>query len=108
MKTNIGGSGWEPRRTRRCCRASKAEHRIQRWSALALALLLATFASARAERINHEGRILGPAPVVTTSILFNTLQGDAITSAMQIFPVTNAWNENISQRPLLANSAAMI
>jgi hypothetical protein len=45
---------------------------------------------------------------VTTSILFNTAQADSIVSAMQVFPVTNPWNENISQRPLLANSAAMI
>lgn len=61
-----------------------------------------------AERINHEGRILGPPPVVTNSILFNTPQADAIVSAMQIFPTTNAWNEDISRRPLLTNSDAMI
>jgi hypothetical protein len=61
-----------------------------------------------AERINQEGRILGPAPVVTTPTLFNTAQADAIVSAMQIMPLTNPWNENISRRPLLANSAAMI
>ncbi len=45
---------------------------------------------------------------MTTPILFNTAQADAIISAMQIFPVTNPWNEDISRRPLLANSAAMI
>jgi hypothetical protein len=67
-----------------------------------------TFASAHAERINQEGRILGPAPVVTTPTLFNTPGGDAIVAAMQIFPVTSAWNEDISQRPLLSNSAQMI
>src|SRR5205823_8859941 len=47
-------------------------------------------------------------PVVTTPTLFNTPQADAIISAMQIFPVTNPWNEDISRRPLLANSATMI
>src|SRR6202171_2797875 len=62
----------------------------------------------RAERINQEGRILGPAPTVTTPTLFNTSQADAIVAAMQIFPVTNAWNEDISRRPLLSNSDAMI
>ena len=31
-----------------------------------------------------------------------------IVAAMQIMPVTSAWNEDISGRPLLANSAAMI
>jgi hypothetical protein len=67
-----------------------------------------TFAAASAERVNQEGRILGPAPTVTTPTLFNTPQADAIVSAMQIFPVTNPWNEDISRRPLLSNSAAMI
>ncbi|HEX8280632.1 MAG TPA: hypothetical protein VF551_04595, partial [Chthoniobacterales bacterium] len=61
-----------------------------------------------AERINHEGRILGPAPVVTTPTLFNTPAADAIVAAMQIMPVDSAWNEDISARPTLANSAAMI
>jgi hypothetical protein len=61
-----------------------------------------------AERINQEGRILGPPPVVTNAVLFNTAQADAIVSAMQIFPVTNAWNEDISHRPVLPNSDAMI
>ena len=61
-----------------------------------------------AERINHEGRILGAVPVVTNAILFNTPAGDAIVSALQILPRDNAWNEDISRRPLLANSDAMI
>src|SRR3989440_9967275 len=65
-------------------------------------------AAAQSERINQEGRILGPAPVVTAATLFNTPQADAVVSAMQIFPVTNPWNEDISRRPLLSNSAAMI
>src|SRR3954464_7642097 len=76
---------------------------------IAVCLLLGAIASqARAERINQEGRILGPAPVVTASTLFNTPQADAIVSAMQIMPVTNPWNEDISRRPVLTNSAAMI
>jgi hypothetical protein len=61
-----------------------------------------------AERINHEGRILGNVPAVTNSLLFNTPQADAVISALQIFPPNNAWNEDISRRPLLSNSAAMI
>ena len=63
---------------------------------------------AQAERINHEGRILGPAPVVTAPTLFNTPSADAIISAMQILPRDNPWNEDISRRPVLANSDAMI
>ena len=78
-----------------------------RLPAAVLSLLLFPLSLA-AERINQEGRILGPAPVVTNAVLFNTAQADAILSAMQIFPVTNAWNEDISRRPLLPNSDAMI
>jgi K319-like protein len=63
---------------------------------------------AQAQRINHEGRILGPAPVVTTPTLFNTPAADAIVSAMQIMPRDNPWNEDIARRPVLSNSDAMI
>lgn len=73
-----------------------------------VALFLLAASSTRAERINQEGRILGPIPAVTNAILFNTNDADAVVSNMQIFPVTNPWNEDISRRPLLANSDAMI
>ncbi len=71
------------------------------------ALLLAPLAFA-AERINHEGRILGPVPAVTTPILFNATAADAILSAMQIMPRNNPFNEDVSRLPLLSNSDAMI
>ncbi len=45
--------------------------------ALALALVTTSAFTAHAQRINHEGRILGPAPSVTTPILFNTPAADA-------------------------------
>ena len=73
-----------------------------------LAILFLSACVAFAERINHEGRILGPPPVVTEAVLFNTTNADAILAAMQICPVTSAWNENISTRPVLTNSDAMI
>jgi hypothetical protein len=60
------------------------------------------------ERINQEGRILGPLPTVTSPILFNTTNADDVVSAMQVFPVTNPWNECISNRPVLVNSDAMM
>ena len=75
---------------------------------MAIGILLFATRDGGAERINQEGRILGPAPVVSTPTLFNTAAADAIVSAMQILPVTNPWNEDISQRPHLANSDAMI
>src|SRR5688572_20333079 len=78
-----------------------------KWLAFAMGLWQGTPCLA-AERINHEGRILGPAPTVTNAVLFNTPAADAIVSALQIFPRDNAWNEAISSRPVLANSDAMI
>jgi hypothetical protein len=63
---------------------------------------------AHGERINHEGRILGLVPVVTTPTLFNTPAADAIVSAMQIMPRDNPWNEDISRRPVQADSDAII
>lgn len=74
-------------------------------------LLLAGWLSvltASAERINQEGRILGAVPVVTNAVLFNTSNADVVVSALQIFPVTNPWNECISNRPALVNSDAML
>src|SRR6185503_138807 len=60
------------------------------------------------EQINHAGRILSPMPVVTNAVLFNTPEADAVIAALQIFPRDNAWNEDISRRPRLTNSDAMI
>ncbi|MBA4388369.1 MAG: hypothetical protein C0404_10335 [Verrucomicrobia bacterium] len=60
------------------------------------------------DRINHEGRILGTTPAVTNAILFNTAAADAVISTLQIQPADSPWNEDISGRPLLANSAAMM
>ena len=76
--------------------------------ALGLLVLLGFPPLAAAERINQEGRILGPLPAVTNAILFDTNNADAVVSAMQIFPVTNPWNECISNRPVLPNSDAML
>jgi hypothetical protein len=73
----------------------------------ALALVLCAVVTG-AERINQEGRILGPLNVPTTPLLFNTPEADAVVASMQIFPRDNPWNEDISRRPTLPNSAAMI
>lgn len=45
---------------------------------------------------------------MTNAVLFHTPEADAIASALQIFPRDNPWNEDISRRPLLTNSGAMI
>ncbi|MEO5713474.1 MAG: hypothetical protein ABIT37_08285 [Luteolibacter sp.] len=73
-----------------------------------LAVLFLVPLAAMAERINHEGRILGNLQEVTGPLLFNTPEADAVVAAMQIMPRDNAWNEDVSQRPLLANSDTMV
>jgi hypothetical protein len=75
---------------------------------LVLAVVALAFHTTAGERINQEGRILGPQAQVTAPTLFNTAATDSILSSMQILPVTSAWNENVSKLPLLANSDAMI
>ena len=77
-------------------------------AAVILLLQALLVSSHAAERINHEGRILGTTPVLTNAILFNMPQSDAVMSTLQIFPRDNGWNEDISRRPVLANSAAML
>ena len=47
-------------------------------------------------------------PKIKQPVLFNTPEADEILEAMQIFPPDNPWNEDISQRPVAANSAKMI
>ena len=84
----------------------KDGRRLRLWMATALCICAPLVGFG--ERINHEGRILGPLPVITGPILFNTAEADAIVSAMQIYPADNAWNEDVSDYPLLPNSAAMI
>lgn len=73
-----------------------------------LTTLLLVPLTARAQRINHEGRILGEVPVVTQPLLFNTPEADAVVAALQIMPRDSAWNEDISARPRLSNSDQMI
>jgi hypothetical protein len=57
---------------------------------------------------NHAGRVLSAMPTIKSAIQFNTAEADAILSAMQIMPKNSAWNEDISARPVLTNSTAMI
>ena len=48
------------------------------------------------------------APRVDAPVLFDTPEADRILSAMQIFPPDNPWNEDISNRPVHPDSAAII
>jgi hypothetical protein len=73
-----------------------------------LAFLLLAATAPGAERINQNGRILGPALSISGPVLFNSTAADQVVASMQIFPVTNPWNEDVSRLPVLANSGAMI
>src|SRR6266849_2294378 len=110
MKTGEANAQRSTSNAQRPIQNRRAVERSRRISNATISLVLSfvVTAAAQSERINQEGRILGPAPVVTTPTLFNAPEADAIVAAMQIFPVTNAWNEDISRRPLLSNSDAMI
>ncbi|MEQ1821666.1 MAG: hypothetical protein ABL949_04085 [Fimbriimonadaceae bacterium] len=70
--------------------------------------LLACVSFASAERINHAGRILGATPTLTAPVQFNTASSDSVLGTLQIFPRDNPWNEDVSRRPRLSNSDAMI
>jgi hypothetical protein len=45
---------------------------------------------------------------LTIPVLFDTSEADSILSAMQILPLDNPWNEDISNRPVHPNSPAII
>ena len=45
---------------------------------------------------------------ITQPIMFNTPEADQILSELQIFPPNNPWNEDISKRPIAANSRNLI
>jgi hypothetical protein len=77
-----------------------------RRSALLSLALLASLAGA--ERINHEGRILQNTPAISAPIQFNTALSDTVMGTLQIMPRDNPWNEDVSRRPRLSNSNAMI
>jgi hypothetical protein len=78
------------------------------WLVIAAAVLAALSQMDAAERINQEGRILGPLAVVTNSVLFDTTNADAVVSTMQIFPVTSSYNEDVFRLPLTTNSSAIM
>jgi len=50
----------------------------------------------------------GPLPRIDKPVLFNTPEADRILSHLQIFPPDNPWNEDISRRPVAANSARIV
>jgi hypothetical protein len=47
-------------------------------------------------------------PAFDKPLMFNTPEADAVLKHVQVFPADNPFNEDISKRPVAANSAAMI
>jgi hypothetical protein len=47
-------------------------------------------------------------PDFDAPVMFNTPAADKILTTMQVFPPDNPWNEDISRRPVAANSRQMI
>jgi len=47
-------------------------------------------------------------PKITTPVMFDTPEADAILVALQVFPPDNAWNQDVSSRPVHKNSARII
>ena len=76
--------------------------------AVVAAWALAGLGAGASGRVNHEGRTLPAMPKIEKPVLFNTPEADAVLAAMQVFPTDSPWNEDISARPVLANSAKMI
>ncbi|HYF49374.1 MAG TPA: hypothetical protein VEJ63_08210 [Planctomycetota bacterium] len=57
---------------------------------------------------NHEGRKLPALPMIDAPVMYNTTKADEITSALQIFPQNNPWNEDISKLPVHKDSDKII
>ena len=49
-----------------------------------------------------------PHQPLTRPVLFDTPEADEVLRTMQVFPADNPWNEDISNRPVAPNSAAII
>ncbi len=59
-------------------------------------------------REHSSGRPLPALPPIKAPVMFNTPEADRILAAMQVFPADNAWNEDISARPVHPNSKNII
>ena len=54
--------------------------------------------------LHSSGRPLPAMPDIKAPVLFNTPEADRILAALQVFPASNAWNEDISQLAILPSS----
>ena len=54
------------------------------------------------------GRAAPEIPAITRPVMFNTPEADRILAVLQVFPPDSPWHEDISTRPLLANSRQLV
>lgn len=47
-------------------------------------------------------------PVLKAPVMFHTPEADRVLGVLQVFPTDNAWNEDISRRPVHPDSAAIV
>jgi hypothetical protein len=71
-----------------------------RLSVVALALCVAASAVAAAPST--------PPPVPKAPVLFDTPEADRLLEGLQIFPPDNPWHEDVSERPVADDSAAIV
>ncbi|HLF93571.1 MAG TPA: hypothetical protein VJB14_08915, partial [Planctomycetota bacterium] len=72
---------------------------------LLMAALAGLLAAPQAESPKQEKPAV---PEIRKPVMFDTPEADAILSAMQVFPKNNPWNEDISARPVHADSDGII
>ncbi len=76
---------------------------------LSICFILSITSFTQALNINQEGRILPAMVNLTTTAMFDIAPvADQVSAALQVFPTDSAWNEDISNRAVAANSAAVL
>ncbi|MCE9555042.1 MAG: hypothetical protein K8T91_16950 [Planctomycetes bacterium] len=76
------------------------------WAAVVLVVLAAQ--GVAAEPARPAVRPGAKLPSIKKPVLFNTPEADRILTALQVFPLTSPWNEDISQRPVAPDSRKII
>jgi hypothetical protein len=76
---------------------------------LLLPFVLVASSAEKDETVKHSsGRDLPAMPEIKQPVMFNTPEADRILAAMQVFPVNNPWNEDISKLPVHPNSKKIV
>jgi hypothetical protein len=66
------------------------------------------FSLAVAAAVLAADRPLPPMPKITAPVMFGTPEADGILEALQVFPLDNAWNQDVSKMPVHPDSSRII